>query len=176
MSYEDTDCYEWLSVISKRSVWPQWSTRCVQSLRNLCKPAITGIIGMCATHHQGFTTLNLVVRLCEICVRCTLFLFCSCGCRLVMDVSIYCSKQISQPFIHPQHSANQPLPPEQLLAPFLLYTHWHTLSHPNDSIPLLLMAPGLHASSWGDRIQSSSTETAQCLLIHADWRLVILGV
>lgn len=28
-------------------------------------------------------------------------LFRSCGCRWVMDVSIYCSLQISQPFIHP---------------------------------------------------------------------------
>lgn len=81
--------------------------------RHLCKPAITGIIGLL---FMGFTTLSFVIRLCEMCVRC---LSCS---RWVMDVSLYCSLQISQPFIHPQQSTP---PPEQLSCSTPIDSHCH---------------------------------------------------
>lgn len=147
---------------------------------------LLGIIGLhtcaahCGLHHP------------EICVRwmhpCAC-LFSSCGCRWVMDVSVYCSLQISQPFIHPKHSANQPLPQsicEPLYCSTPIDTHchipdseWHTHTHYHipDSVPVpCLMGPRLHSSSWGDWIHLCCAVTTLCQLIHADWHSVFIGV
>lgn len=178
VSYVDTVCYEWLPAIIKPSVWPQWhslarSTRCALGLIHLCKPAITGIIALpaCTAHHGFFYP--------ELCVRCSrpcACLFCSCGWRCVMNVPIYCSLQISQPFIHPKYSANEPHPPEQLSCSTPIDKHCHIPDSVPPPIIPCFMAPKLHSSSWGDWTQLSCAVTAQWLLIHAHWHLIILGV
>lgn len=83
----------------------EWSTRCVRSLIHLCKPAITGIIGLrtCAAHRGLRSPQSCGGQI--VWDRCQVCLFRSRGCRWVMDVSIYCTLQISQPFIHPSTKA-----------------------------------------------------------------------
>lgn len=128
VSYEHTVCYKWLPVISTRSVWPQWhslewSQRCVQSLIHLCKPAITGIIGLptCAAHCGLHYPQACVRSVSGVCV-------CSCRCsrRWVMDVAICCILHT-----HVNHSFIQSIfkstpPPEQLSCSATTDTHCQT--------------------------------------------------
>lgn len=173
-------CYEWLPVIIQPSIWPQrrlleWSTRCVQGPSHLCKPAIIRIIGLptCAAHCalpypvKSVSGACIHVHVCSAVVDVGGFWMC-------FLVVVY--KYLNHIFIQSILWVS-PLPPEQLLTPFLLHTHWHALSRPwqcPHPVPCF-MAPRWHSSSSGDWIQSTCLVTANCLVIHTDWHLIIWG-
>lgn len=149
--------------------WVGWLTRCV----HLCKPAITRIIGLATcTAHRGLLYPLRSVSGALVYVHIYVCSLCSCGLRRVMTkVCIYCSLQ------YLNHSLSQSI---VQINPSPRAAVRHTLSHPWHYTPpppiSCFMAPRLHSSSEGDRIKLSCDMTALCLLMHVDWRLIMLGV
>lgn len=96
--------------LSRRGVWPQphwcsleWATRCLQSFIHLCKPAITGIIGLatCTAHCGldcpqwcGGSVAGVYIR----------------SSRWLMELFICCTLHVCAPVIHPKNIHINPLP------------------------------------------------------------------